>query len=185
MLIVNVVNEDKPEQALLSEVTEDLTVERVLLSNGDHVDVNNANVEQVLLVDMDGVEVNTETGENAKRGGDTETLENADVNNGNKAGNANKTKVHSIEALVCSLRRAREQELLQAREVLDNLSELPFQVNQKMSGNLDSWSSCPWYTQGKGFRLWKQEVEAWKICVENPDNKTRLAVEKAVHLPFA
>ena len=70
-----------------------MAVEQVLLVNGDHVDVNNANVEQVLLVDVVGVEVNTETGENANRDGDTETLENADVNNGNKAGNANKTKV--------------------------------------------------------------------------------------------
>ena len=53
-----------------------------------------------------------------------------------------------------------------------------------MSGNLDRGSSCPLYTQGKGFRLWKQEVEAWKICVETPDNKTRLAVDLAVHLPY-
>ena len=133
-------------------------------------------------MDVDGVEVNTETGENANR--DTETLENVDVNNGNKAGNANKTKVRSIEDLVCDLRRAREQELLRAREVLDNFSELPYQVTQKMSGNLDRESSCPLYTQGKGFRLWKQEVETWKICAESPDNKTRFAVDLAVHLPY-
>jgi hypothetical protein len=42
MLIVNVVNKDKPEQVLLSEVIEDVAVEQVLLVNGDHVDVNNA-----------------------------------------------------------------------------------------------------------------------------------------------
>ena len=94
MLIVNVVNEDKPEQVLLSEVTEDVAVEQVLLVNGDHVDVNNANadvvndvnvdvnednpeqilltvvtevvdVEQVLLENVDHVDVNTETVENA------------------------------------------------------------------------------------------------------------------------
>jgi hypothetical protein len=82
-----VVNEDKPEEALLSEVTKDVAVEQVLLVNGDHVDENNATVEQVLLGDVDGVEVNTETGENANRDGDTKTLENADENNGNKAGN--------------------------------------------------------------------------------------------------
>jgi hypothetical protein len=26
-------------------------------------------------------------------------------------------------------------------------------------------------------------VEAWKICVETPDNKARLAVDLAIHLP--
>lgn len=102
MLIVNMVNEDKPEQVLLSEVTEDMVVEQVLLVNGEHVNVNNANVEQVLIVDGDCVDVNTETGENANRDGDTETLENADVNNGNEAGNVDKTKVSSIEDLVCT-----------------------------------------------------------------------------------
>ena len=119
---------------------EDEDVEQVLLVKGDHVDVNNANadvvndvnvemnednpeqilltvvtkdvdVEHVLLMNVDRVDVNTGTEENAD--GDTETLDNADVNNGNEAGNANKTKVRSIEALVCGLRRAREQELLQ------------------------------------------------------------------------
>ena len=64
------------------------------------------------------------------------------------------------------------------------LHELLYQVSQKMSENLDRGSSCPLYSQGKGFRLWKQEVEAWKICVETPDNKTRLAVDLAIHLPY-
>ena len=155
---------------MLSEVIEDMAMEQVLLVNGDHVDVNNANVEQVLLMDMDGVDVNTETGENANRDRDTETLENADVNNGNKAGNVNKTKVRSIEALVCELRRAREQELLRAR---------------KMGENYERGSSCPVYSKGKGFRQWKQEVDAWKICVETPENKTRLAVDLAINLPHS
>jgi hypothetical protein len=154
MLIVNMVNEDNSEQG-----DQDVDVEQVLLVNEDHVEVNNANADVV----------------------------NVDVNedNGNVAGNANRTKVRSIEALVCGLRLACEQELLQAREreVLDNFSELPYQVTQKMSGNLDRGNSCPLYTQGKGFRLWKQEVEAWAICVETPDNKTRLAVDLAIHLP--
>jgi hypothetical protein len=169
---------------LLSEVTKDVDVEQALLLSVDHVDVINANtdvvsdvnldvnkdnpeqvlltvvtkdvdVEQALLVNMDRVDVNTETVENADGDVDTETMENAEVNNGNVAGNANKTKVRSVEALMCELQRARDQELLRAREreVLDIFSELPYQVTQKMSGNLDRGNSCPLYTQGNGFRL--------------------------------
>ena len=39
------------------------------------------------------------------------------------------------------------------------------------------------YSKGKGFKLWKQEVEAWRICVETQENKTRLAVDLAINLP--
>jgi hypothetical protein len=44
-------------------------------------------------------------------------------------------------------------------------------------------SICPVYSQGKGFRLWKQEVQAWVICVETPENKKSLAVNLAISLP--
>jgi hypothetical protein len=44
-------------------------------------------------------------------------------------------------------------------------------------------SSCPVYSQGKGFRMWKQEVQAWVICVEAPENKKSLAVNLAINLP--
>jgi hypothetical protein len=139
MLIVNVVNEnnvneDNPEQVLKKVVAED--VEQVLLvnvnvNNADVVNENNINVdvsednpeqillnvvtedvEQVLLLNLDHMDLNTETVENGDGDVDIETVENADVSNGNVAGNVNRTKVRSIEALVCGLRRAREQELL-------------------------------------------------------------------------
>jgi hypothetical protein len=60
MLIVNVVNEDKPEEVLLSEVTEDVAVEQVLLVNGEEVDVNNANADVVNDVNVDVNEDNPE-----------------------------------------------------------------------------------------------------------------------------
>jgi hypothetical protein len=167
---VNNIDEKNPDKVLLADVNaEDVDMEQVLLVNVDHVVVDE----------------NTETVENADVDVNTETVENADVNNGNVTVNVNRTKVRSIEALVCELRRAREQELLRAREreVLDNFSELPFRVTQKMSGNLERGSSCPLFTQGKGFKLWKQEVEAWQICVQTTDNKARLAVDLAIHLP--
>ena len=134
-------------------------------------------------MNVDHMDVNTETVENADGDVDTETVENVDVNNVSVNVNVNKTKVRSIEDIVCELRRAREQELLRAREreVLDNFSELPFRVTQKMSGNLERGSSCPLFTQGKGFKLWKQEVEAWQICVQTMDKKARLAVDLAIH----
>jgi hypothetical protein len=44
-------------------------------------------------------------------------------------------------------------------------------------------TSCPVYSKGKGFRLWKQEVQAWVICAETPENKKRLAVDLAINLP--
>jgi hypothetical protein len=52
---------------------------------------------------------------------------------------------------------------------------------RKMGENYERGSSCPVYSKVKGFSLWKQEVEAWKICVETPENKTRLAVDLAIN----
>jgi hypothetical protein len=116
--------------------------------------------------------------------GNAENVENMDVNDVN----VKKTTVRSIEAIVCELRREREvTELLSAREreVLDNFSELHFRVSQKgeMGENYEWGSSCPLFTKGKGLKLWKQEVEAWRICVETPEHKTRLAVDLAINLP--
>jgi hypothetical protein len=44
-----------------------------------------------------------------------------------------------------------------------------------MGENYERGSSCPVYSKGK--------VEALKICVETPENKTRLAVDLAINLP--
>jgi hypothetical protein len=58
-------------------------------------------------------------------------------------------------------------------------------VTQKgeMGENFERGSSCPLFTKGESFKLWKQEVEAWQICLQTTDNKARLAVDLAIHLP--
>ena len=79
----------------------------------------------------------------------------------------------------------RNTELARAREVIDNLSELPFREAEKgkMGERIERGSSCPLFIKGKSFELWKQEVKAWKIVVENNDNKKKLAVDLAINLP--
>ena len=81
----------------------------------------------------------------------------------------------------------RNTELVRARaqEVIDILRELPFWETEKakMGERLERGSSCPLLTKGKSFLLWKQEVKAWKIVVEDEDNKPKLAVELAINLP--
>ena len=42
---------------------------------------------------------------------------------------------------------------------------------------------CPPLTKGKSFELWKSEVKAWKIVVEDESNKKKMAVELAINLP--
>ena len=81
----------------------------------------------------------------------------------------------------------RNTELVHARaqEVIDILRELPFWETEKakMGERFERGSSCPLLTKGKSFLLWKQEVKAWKIVVEDEDNKQKLAVELAINLP--
>jgi hypothetical protein len=151
------------EQVLLSQEVLLVNVNHVDVDvnvNAEALDVNNVNEnvknpKQGLLVNLDHVDVDV----------NIETEENVDVD---ANVNVNRTKVRSIEAVVCELQRAREQELLRARN---------------MRENYERGSCCPVYTKGNGFKLRKQEVEAWKICVETPENKTRLAVDMAINLP--
>jgi hypothetical protein len=132
-------NMNNSKQVLLSQ--------EVLLVNVNHLDVN-MNAE---AVDVNNVNENTNVN-NLEQGlfvnvdhVNTETKEKVDVN-------VNRTKGRSLEAVVCELRHAREQELLRAR---------------KMGENYERGSSCPMYTNGKGFNLWKQEVEAVMVDIIN------------------
>ena len=71
------------------------------------------------------------------------------------------------------------------REVIDIFRELPFCETKKarMGERIERGSSCPLLTKGKSFGLWKQEVRAWQIVVEDEHNKKKIAVELAINLP--